>query len=142
MLKELEKGQNLEQNTNFNINRCFNVIRAVFETDFYVVKYHEKMEQTIHPVLNFLENSSTIDFDDDVGQIAGSIMKITKNVSDTCKVLFPLTPQIHAKYKGIFGNLIQALNYYIKEGHAWLAEDKSRVEILHNMCMDSIFYNN
>ena len=119
----MEIEQNLEKKTNFNINRCWNVIRAIFETQYYVENYCQPMEEALHPVLNFLENAEFIDFDDDCGQVVGLIIKFTKQVTQTCKVVFPLVPKIHAKYKGVFGNLIQAVNMYIKEGHAWLAEE-------------------
>lgn len=37
--------------------------------------------------------------------------------------MFKLTPGIHEKYKGVFGNLLQTLSYYIKYGKEWLCED-------------------
>lgn len=55
--------------------------------------------------------------------------------------MFKLTPGIHDKYKGVFGNLLQTLSYYIKYGKEWLCEDLERVWILHDMAMKSMFYN-
>lgn len=47
-----------------------------------------------------------VDFDDDIALLLTSIIKLSKSLTDTCKLVYPLTPKIHLKYKGVFGNLL------------------------------------
>jgi len=99
------------------------------------------MEEVIQPILEFINRPNEMDFDDDISLLIASIIKLSGEVTETCKVLFPLTVKIHGKYKGVFGNLLVSLNLYLKQGAPWIAEVSDRVKILHDMSMISMFYN-
>ena len=92
-------------------------------------------------MLSYLENPENIDFDDDISLLLSSIIKLSEKVTDTCKVLFPCTVKIHAKYDGVFGNLLQSLNRFLYFGADWVGESQDRVRMLHEMAMKSMFYN-
>jgi hypothetical protein len=63
------------------------------------------MEISVQPLLSFIQDIEKIDFDDDVSLLLTAIIKGNKGLTETVKVLYPLTPKIYAKYKGVFGNL-------------------------------------
>lgn len=98
------------------------------------------MEIAVQPLLQFVLDIEKIDFDDDISLLLTSIIKGNKGLTDTVKQLFPLTPKIHEKYKGVFGNLQQTINCLLYYGKDWLAEDQERIKILYDMAVGSMFY--
>ncbi len=137
----LEEMRTVGGKKNFNVNRCWNVIRAIFENKNYIPKFLIPLEDEVKPLFELLQNPEDIDFDDDIALLLSSIMKLSGNVLDTCKILYPLTPKIHMKFNGIFGNLLQTMNLFLKLDNAWIAASPERVQILHEMSLVSMFYS-
>jgi len=49
-------------------------------------------------------------------------MKKSKTVSPTLRKIFPFLPKFQHKYKGIFGNLLQTINYYLMYGREFFED--------------------
>jgi len=82
------------------------VIRQIFDMSEFVPKYILDMEKIVHPLLECVQDIENIDFDDDISLLLTSIMKGCGTLTETVKLMFKLTPAIHDKYKGVFGNLL------------------------------------
>jgi hypothetical protein len=53
--------------------------------------------------------------------------------------VFEFLPQLHLKYKGVFGPLLQTINYYIVYGKVLFEESKEAISLIFEMCNTSIF---
>lgn len=122
------------------INKCWNTIRFLAEHDYFSSDFLAIIEESIKPLLEFLAQPGSIDFDDDLLFCISSIIKKSKVVSQTMRVVFPYLDPLHKKYKGIFGNLLETLNYYIFYGKDFL-NDKTNIAMILQMANTSIFNN-
>ena len=68
-------------------------------------------------------------------------MKLSGKATETCLIIYPHTPKIHQKFNGVFGNLLQTMTLYLEKAKDWIAADPERVLVLHNMSIQSMFYN-
>lgn len=66
-------------------------------------------------------------------------MKKSKRVSPSLRKIFPFLPQFQMKYKGIFGHLLQAVNYYIIYGKDLFENSKENLSLLFEMANMSLF---
>lgn len=53
--------------------------------------------------------------------------------------IFPFLPKFQIKYKGIFGHLLQALNYYVYYGAQMFMESRDALGLLFDMANISLF---
>ena len=58
------------------------------------------------PIFEFAAEPEKIDFDDDIALLISTSIKLSKRLTETQKAVFKCFEPIHAKYKGIFGNLL------------------------------------
>lgn len=137
-----KKPVRISSKANIRINKCWNTIRFVAEHDYFVSNYLNAIEESLRPLFEYLAKPQTIDFDDDILFCICSIMKKSKCVSDSIKHVFRYLPQFHLKYKGIFGHLFQALNYYVVYGKDFFETSKENLSVLFEMANLAMFNKN
>jgi hypothetical protein len=81
------------------------------------------IEETLMPLFEYIVKPSAIDFDDDIIFCLCSIMKKSKTVSQTLRKIFPFLLEFQTKYKGVFGHLLEAINYYIVYGKDYFEDN-------------------
>jgi len=64
------------------------------------------IENNLKPLLEFIAKPNLIDFDDDLLYCIAAIIKKSKRVSETFMIVFKYLPDLHLKYKGVFGTLL------------------------------------
>ena len=60
-----------------------------------------------------MDNPKQIDFDEDIVQIIGTMIRRTKNVTAIQMELFTILSKYYEKAEGVFGALLTCLNMYI-----------------------------
>ena len=90
--------------------------------------------------MEYLVEPELIDFDDDILFCLCSLLKKAKQITPTMQKVFPYLPKFQIKYKGIFGHLLQALNYYVYYGSSTMfSESRDNLGLLFDMANISLF---
>lgn len=129
----------ISSKANVRINKCWNTIRFIAEHEHFVANFLNTIEESLKPLFEYLVKPAVIDFDDDILFCICSLLKKSKCVSDSIKQIFKHLPQFHIKYKGVFGHLLLALNYYLAYGKDFFETSKENLSILFEMANMSIF---
>ena len=95
------------------INKCFEVIRSIFNNELFIIKYYSKIEEMIFPLLKYMRYPNKIDFDDDIVIIITIIIKILKKIPPIAINLLPDLPKYLRKNKGMNLLLYELINQYI-----------------------------
>ena len=123
VIKEISPRR-LSHNTNFDmkvegsltnnyktiINKCFEVIRSIFNNELFIIKYYYKIEEMINPLLKYMKYPNKIDFDDDIVIIITIIIKILKKIPLCAINLLPDLPKYLRKNKGMNLLLYELIN--------------------------------
>ncbi len=129
------KGERL----NLTINLCWNVIRTICDEDSFFPEYLDAIENALLPAFNYLVDPMHVSFDDDMIMTIMSLIRTRQDVSDNMAKIFPHLQKYYEKHKGVFGGLLQTLNYYMLYGKARFTADKSWIEIVLKMAHSSLF---
>jgi len=124
---------------NIRITKCWNTIRFIVEHDYFALNFLQIIEDTLLPLFEYIANPSLIDFDDDIIFCLCSLMKKSKSVSPALRKIFPYLMEFQSKYNGVFGHLLQALNYYIVYGKDLFVENSQNLGILFEMANMSLY---
>ena len=108
---------------NLKVNKCWNTIRFIAEHDYFASHFLPIVEETLLPLFEYMVEPRAIDFDDDVVFCLSSLLKKGRYASTILRKVFPFLRHFQEKYKGIFGNLLQALNLYIVHGRDMFTDD-------------------
>lgn len=89
--------------------------------------------------MEYIAKPTQIDFDDDLLYCISALIKKSKTVSPTFMIVFKYLPALHLKYKGVFGTLLQTINYYIVYGKEHFENSKEMLAVLFDMANISLF---
>lgn len=93
------------------------------------------------PLYEYAEYPEKVEFDDDIALLISTLIKLSGQITKVQKTIFPYLERVHAKFNGIFGNLLSCLNMYIVFHNGWFDEYKEGVELMSSMANISMFYN-
>ena len=128
------------EKTNYIINHSWNVLRGIWENEDYIPQYLDMIEQEMKPIFEYAATPDKIDFDDDITLLIATSIRLSKRISDVQKTIFSWYEPMHAKYDGLFGNLLQCLNMYIVYDDGFLANSPEAITSMHNMASKSLFF--
>jgi importin-8 len=134
-----KKPKKISSKANIRINKCWNTIRFIAEHDYFANNFLTIVEDTLIPLFEHLIEPQLIDFDDDIVFCLCSLMKKSKQVSPTLRKIYQYLPKFQLKYKGIFGNLLPAINMYIIYGKDFFETSKENIFTIFEMANLSIF---
>lgn len=135
-LKSLkEKGEK----NNIIINSCWNIIAIICDSDAFYPQLAGSIENSMLPLFNYLMNPDEVEFDDDIIKAVGALIRRHRGISPNMVKVFPVLPKTYEKSKGVFGNLLEVLNYYLYYGKDLFIQDKTWIEILLTMANTSLF---
>ena len=121
------------------INKSWNCIRAIVETDAYIKPHYEVLENSLKPLFEFMVNPGQITFDEDIILVIKSFIKKSKAVSPTMWTLFPLMRNVFDKNKHCLGNLLDTLNFYLVFGAEAISQNKEYIQMLLAIVATSLF---
>lgn len=88
VLVEVGKCHQKGEKNNIYINKCWNLLRLIAETDSFMPFYQQELEEILLPLFEFMADPKQIEFEDDVVLIIKTFIKKTKRVSDAMWTLF------------------------------------------------------
>ena len=111
VIRSTKKNQvnQIEDNNNnqiFLINKCFNIIRTLMEKKIFVQTNYEIIEESLLPLLNYLDESKSIEFDEDL------VLILTKSTIFALQFLYKYAE----KNEGMLLDLFELVNNYIIYG--------------------------
>ncbi|MDR3548036.1 MAG: hypothetical protein P4M11_07195 [Candidatus Pacebacteria bacterium] len=131
----LAKGEK----NNMVMSQCWNVIRAICETDAFMPEYADPIERALLPMFNYLVDPTKVEFDDDLIQIITTLIKKRRGVSENMARIFPYLQKFFEKNKGVFGNLLFTLNCYLFFGKDLFIHNKEWIEMTLRLVQTSLF---
>lgn len=137
--KNKPKRNGGQSKANIRISKCWNAIMFIAEHEYFINNFLAIIEQTLLPLFEHIVEPSSIDFDDDIIFCICCLLKKSKGITETNMKIFPYLPQFQMKYKGIFGHLFLALNYYIVYGKNFIETSVGNMKIIFDMSIMSLF---
>ena len=86
-----------------------------------------------------MTDPTKIEFEDDIVLVLKSFIKRMKGVSPTLWQIFPYLMKVFEKNKKAFGNLLDAINYYLLYGKDYLAANPTHLDMIVQMANLSLF---
>lgn len=133
-----EQENNTEEKLHI-INKSWNCIRAIVETDSYIKPHYEVLENSLKPLFEYMINPGQISFDEDIILVIKSFIKKSKAVSPTMWTLFPLMRNVFDKNKHCLGNLLDTLNFYLVFGAEAISQNNEYIQMLLAIVATSLF---
>ena len=98
---------------NIIINKCFNIIRMLMYNEEFVINNMPLIENSLTPLVAYMNNPEKIDFDEDIITIVYLIIKHNKNVTPLAFSLIKVLYKYCDKVGGILLDLYMLLNVYL-----------------------------
>ena len=121
VIRSTKKNQvnQIEDNNNnqtFLINKCFNIIRVLMEKKIFVQTHYEIIEESLFPLIKYLDESKTIEFDEDLVLILTKMINYKKQLSKITKNALQFLYKYAEKNEGMLLDLFELVNNYIIYG--------------------------
>ena len=140
--KEMNIEGSLTNNYKAIINKCFEVIRSIFNKEQFIIKYYYKIEEMIFPLIKYMKYPNKIDFDDDIIIIITIIIKILKKITSIAISLLPELPKYLRKNKGMNLLLYELINQYIINDNEKILEKEENSKIFFKLFKKSFAKEN
>jgi hypothetical protein len=139
VLSEVVRVHAKGEKNSIYINKCWNLLRLIAETDSFMPYYSNELEEILKPLFEYMADPSMIEFEDDVVLIIKTFIKKTKHVSESMWKIFQCLSKVFEKNKLCFGNLLDTINQYMLVGKGEIANQRSFLEMLIKMGQLSLF---
>ena len=112
------KVNQIEDNKNqtFIINKCFNIIRVLMEKKIFVQTHYETIEESLFPLLKYLDQSKSIEFDEDLVLILTKMINYKKQLTKSTIYALQFLYKYADKNEGMLLDLFELVNNYIIYG--------------------------
>ena len=112
------QNQNEENNSNqtFLINKCFNIIRTLMERKAFVQTNFTIIEESLYPLLKYMEDPKRIEFDEDIVLILTKLISFSKKITKSALFTLPYLYKYAEKNEGMLLDLYELVNGYIAYG--------------------------
>nr|QES95450.1 armadillo-type fold protein [Philasterides dicentrarchi] len=121
--KEFQLVQSGERTTQLYINKCWNIIRVIADTEGYIVKICNEMEELLLPLLSAIQQPEKIEFDDDILLTITSFLKFKQTITPLTAQLLQYFPQVLKKQNNLFAHMFQTLSYVINYGKQYFEQN-------------------
>ena len=101
---------------NIIINKCFNIIRMLMYNKEFVINNIQLIENSLTPLVAYMNNPEKIDFDEDIVTIVYLIIKHNQNITPLAFSLIKVLYKYCDKVGGILLDLYMLLNAYLAYG--------------------------
>ena len=117
------------EKTNFNdykiiINKCFNIIKYIINNKRFVDKNYELIENSLKPLVAFMEDPTKIDFDEDLIYIIYILIKQREKVTGIGFGLIKYLSKYIEKVGGLLLDAYQLINLYLAYGTEQILANK------------------
>ena len=119
MLKIQSEQQQLDskqKTSQININKCWNIIRFICDSQDYFAQNIDQLELAIQPLLQCIQYSDKIEFEDDIILAISALIKKRKEVTESTLLYLQYFGQVFLKQEKMMGQMLQCLNNYLQYG--------------------------
>ena len=113
---KINQIENNNNNQIFLINKCFNIIRTLMEKKIFVQTNYEVIEESLLPLLNYLDESKSIEFDEDLVLILTKMINYKKQLTKSTIFALQFLYKYAEKNEGMHLDLFELVNNYIIYG--------------------------
>jgi hypothetical protein len=113
---KINQIENNNNNQIFLINKCFNIIRTLMEKKIFVQTNYEIIEESLLPLLNYLDESKSIEFDEDLVLILTKMINYKKQLTKSTIYALQFLYKYADKNEGMLLDLFELVNNYIIYG--------------------------
>ncbi len=121
------------------INKCWNIIRVALEYDNVMSMFGGEIELRLQPLFEYIVKPEQIEFEDDMVMVIKTFIKKNRMVTETIWRLFPHLINVFKKNKKTFGNLFDAVNYYLIYGTHRISSTPEFKETLLTMASEALY---
>lgn len=89
--------------TNLIINKCWNILKVVSDSENYVPKFVPIIEKELLPLFSLIEHVEKVDFEEEIVLVISSFIRATKVVTPVMVKMFPFYKNIFIKQDCIYG---------------------------------------
>jgi hypothetical protein len=119
--KNKTKKKASEQTNNLNdyhiiINKCFNIIRMLMDCDKFVIINTQKIEESLTPLVMYMNEPKNIDFDEDIINVIYLLIKYNQKVTPLALSLIKNLYKYCDKVGGLLLDLYMLVNVYLAYG--------------------------
>jgi hypothetical protein len=106
------------------VNKCFNLIRLLMDNEIFVIKNLDLIEESLKPLVDYMENPNKIDFDEDLVAVIYLIIKYNKKVTGLCFSIIKNLYKYCDKLKGLYPDTYKLVNAYLAYGTDQILSNK------------------
>lgn len=128
--------------SSFIISKCWNVIRATFDSVHLTMANLQTCEQLLTPLFEYISAPDSINFEDDIVLVCTSLVKRQEGVSPLGWKVYEKLPAVQRKYRGELRYLFGLLNAIIAYSSKELIGKTDYVQQLIAMCEGALFAQN
>lgn len=136
---ELKSCHEKGEKNNIVINKCWNVLRVICESDSFMPRFAAQIENTMKPLFEYMADPSKVEFEDDIVLSVKSFLRKTGEVSPVMWTLYPYFQKVFDKNKHAFGNVLDTLNQYLVVARAQIAQSPDHMTLLVKMAGEALF---
>ena len=109
------------EQTNLNdykiiVNKCFNIIRMLMHSKIFVVKNLPKIEESLAPLVEYMNEPSKIDFDEDIVEIINNLIIHNQHLTKLSLVVIEHLYKYCKKIEGLLLDMYELINAYLAYG--------------------------
>ena len=123
------------------IDKCCNILRLALEdkSNVYMPHLKNEFEELLKPIYVQMADPSKISFEDDIILMLKTQIRKRKEISQTMWEIFTQLPKVLEKNKHAFGNLFEAINYFMVVGKQQLCESPENIKVICQMANVALF---
>ena len=110
------------------INKCFNIIKFLIKNHNFLEKNYELIEDSLKPLIAFMEDPKKIDFDEDIINIIYNIIIMRQKITGISFKLIKYIYKYIDKTKGLLLESYQLINAYLAYGSDQILVNKAWYE--------------
>ena len=114
-IKKAKEKTNLND-YNIIINKCFNIIRMLMNSKNFVVKNLKQIEESLSPLVAYMDEPNRIDFDEDIISIINLIIVHNEKLTQICLDLIEHLYKYCKKIDGLLLDMYELINAYLAYG--------------------------
>lgn len=125
--------------TTMAIQKCWSIIITILETETFIHKYLEILEDQLKFLFGLLSDVNRIEFDDDIVKAMRILINKSQQVSEVMKVLFPYLKFTFEKHCHIYHELFDCIKAYIKNDKEFVLSNQEYVENIIGFGVHTLF---
>ena len=110
------------------VNKCFNIIRMLMHSKFFVVKNLSQIEEALRPLVEYMNEPNKIDFDEDIVSIIYNLIIHNQQLTKLSLLVIEHLYKYCEKIQGLLLDMYELINAYLAYGTDIILSNESYME--------------